>query len=359
MNIMHRKTVYIAIAICSFTSIRAQEQRKDTLPPFFSLSYIPSLSWKIKNITNDDGDFLKYRFDANSLSSIEGNFGIRQIGLKLGVSANIENNMVGKAYRWGGYLGFRNYWLRLQTTTMSGEVTWEGQLPVGFAREYTFSKKYLNVELLKTFRKKRYIDGKWVIIPDENQMGFYWGIGYTSLGMPVKMSTLVTPGGRENQKFGVPAYDNNFNAKFYTFAAGVDLLRNLSLTGGKYGLIPGKAPMRFAMYASTADKVGFGTGQLSDFGVRMAEALNPGLDFVSSKSFSVLVHYSLSAGFRYIVYARPVFLIFTAGYDLEGASVVPFGGAADTNKDLGYEYAFFYINHGVSFKLYISWIGKR
>lgn len=72
-----------------------------------------------------------------------------------------------------------------------------------------------------------------------------------------------------------------------------------------------------------------------------------------------MIQGSTSVGFRYYIKAQPVFFLFAFGYDVEYSAVINFGGAADTNKDLGYETVFFYLNHGVSFKIYISWIGNK
>lgn len=41
------------------------------------------------------------------MASIEGNFGIKRIGIRLGLNAQFENNVINKAYRVGGYLGFK------------------------------------------------------------------------------------------------------------------------------------------------------------------------------------------------------------------------------------------------------------
>lgn len=345
----------LALSFCPHSS-RAANQ--DTIPPFFGISVIPALNWNVI-IINDAKDYnLDYQFDLNSFTSFEGNVRIPKIGLKVGLSAQVDNNVVGKAYQLGGYLGFKNYWVRIQRSLLSGRATWDGPTPDGFNGQFNFSKNHYTIELLKTAKKKRYIDGKWVLDPIENQMGFYWGVGYTSMGIPLKFCTLTTPGGRVNQQFGVSAFDTLFTAKYYTMAAGFDLLRNLSLTGGKSGLVPGIPPKKFAVYASTSDKFGFGSSQISDFGIALAENLNPGYTFVNPKSFSVMVHYSLSVGFRYLITAKPVFIIFASGYDLEGAAIVSYGGAADTNLDLGYDANFFYFYHGISFKLLISWIGK-
>ncbi len=350
--------IILSLALIIPNSLISQT-RKDTIPSFFGVSYIPSLNWKVFNLNNDDGDFLKYKFDLNSQSVFEGNFSINKIGMRLGLSANIENNFIGKAYRYTGYIGIKSFWLRVQSSQVSGTVYWSGEMPLGdmrFLRQFNFSNKYLNIELLKTSKAYKHMAGG---VEMNRILGTYWGVGYTSMGFPLKLSTLTTPGGRENQKFGVPAFDTLFTAKFYTVCFGFDLLRQICMTKGKYSSIPGKPANRFGMYASTQDKIGFGPGKVSNYGISMAEALNPNLKAVSGKNFSSMVHYTLSVGFRYIIRARPVLFILAGGYDLEGASIVNFGGAADTNKDLGLESSFFFINHGVSFKLYMSWIGKN
>lgn len=345
----------LSLAFITTTSLQANN-KKDTIPTFFGFSYIPSMNWKVFNITNDDGKFLNYKFDLNSQSSVEGNFGINKIGMSLGLSASVENNVIGKAYRYAGYIGIKSFWLRLQSSNVSGTAYWSGLLPAGYLGKFNFNNKYFNIELLKISNAYKKMAGGAEM---NRMMGTYWGIGYTSMAFPLKISTLTTPGGRENQKFGVPAYDTLFSANFYTACFGFDLLRQLCLTKGSVSVYPGKRASRFGVYSTTQDKIGFGPGKLSNYAVSMAETLNPNRKLVSPKSFTVLVHGSLSVGFRYLIDARPIFLILAAGYDVEGALVENFGGSADTKTDLGYDANFFFINHGVSFKIYMSWIGKK
>lgn len=353
-----KKPTYLSILLI-FTALPTifGANIKDTIPSFIGSSYMPSQRWKVWNVTNDDGDYLKHKFDVNSQSSIEGNFGINRIGLRLGLTANFENNIIGKAYRFGGYLGYKRVWLRIQNSKLSGSVDWTGPNPnpVSFPNHNTFSNKYFTIELLRMSNAYKHMAGG---VEMNKLLGTYWGIGYTTLAIPLKVSTLTTPGGRENQKFGKPVYDSLFRGRYYTACFGFDLLRQLCLTGGKVSAIPGKRAMKFGVYAATQDKVGFGPGEHSSFAVKMAEEQNPGLKFVDPKGFSTLVHYYLTVGFRYYVDLKPAFLVFAVGYDFEGAGIVNFGGAADTNKDLGYESSFFYIAHGVSFKMYLSWFGK-
>ncbi|PKP38579.1 MAG: hypothetical protein CVT98_04980 [Bacteroidetes bacterium HGW-Bacteroidetes-15] len=355
---MLKKSLVVLALMAGVICSAVAESKRDTIPPFIGVSYIPSRSWFVHHITTNDGDFLKYNFRGTSMSSYEGSFGIKSIGMRFGVSAEVDDNIIGKVQRYGGYLGLKGFWLKLQGGSVAGSVNWLGELPPGFSDYYSFNNKTFSIELLRNFTKKRYIDGKWQVSEFESQYGFFWGIGYQTFAMPVKVSTLITEGGRVNQQLGVPAYDTNFSAKYYTIGAGFDLLRQLSLSGGRFGLVSGVPPMRFALYASTQDKLGFGSSQLSDHAKAMGEALNPDKTMVDTKGFSYGGFYYLSVGFRYLIYAKPVFIILATGYDLEGAGIINFGGAADTNVDLGYDTNMFYVNHGVSVKIYVSWVGK-
>lgn len=354
---MKLRLLYVLCIVFLGNMLLAQNKKdslpkKDTLPAFFGISHTPGLNWGILNITGNSDGKLKYDFDVNSLTSIEGNAGIRKIGLRFGVSAYLDNNLAGKIYQYSGYLSLKNYWIRIQKSEISGTTFWEGQLPAGFSPYQKFSYNYFNIDLLRTSKSPNKYR-------PEPFMGWYWGLSYSSLGFPLKISTLTTPGGRENQIFGVSAYDSLFSLNFYSIGFGFDLLRQLCMSQGKSGAGKNGKAMRFAMYASTQDKIGFGKGKLTNHAVRMGEALNPGKKMVPHEFLSVVTHYSLSVGFRYYYDFKPVFLIIAAGYELEGASVLSFGGAADTNTDLGFDANFFYINHGASLKLFVSWSGLK
>src|SRR3989339_98486 len=360
---MQKKILFVSL-FCFLTSLIGAQtanesfsktNRKDTIPLFVNISYIPYLNWKIIGVNTSDGGELKYDFDVNSMTSVEGNFAIKKIGLRMGLSANIDNNYISKAYSYGGYLGIRNIWLRMQSSKVSGTYDWVGALPSGFGNIGRFNNKYFTIEILKTSGAYKHMSGGLSV---NRVMGTYWGIGFTSMGFPMKVSTLVTPGGRENQQYGKPVYDTLYTAKFGTACFGFDMLRQLCFTEGNLSAIDGKPAMPFAVYATTQDKIGFGSGKVSDYAKNMAEELNPGLDMAKQSGFTTLVHYSLSVGVRYYKKLNPVFLLVAAGYDLEGAAVLTFAGAADTNKDLGYDTNFFYINHGFSVKLYISYMRK-
>jgi hypothetical protein len=359
--------IIIALLILATLSGKTLAQsKKDTLPSFIGISYIPELKWRIMAMENAfpsfmrDKDkerpmYLKYNFNMSSQSSIEGNFGIKSIGLRIGLSANIENNLIGKAYKYGGYIGYKNIWLKLSRSKLEGDANWTKTSDIGYLSPFKFSNDYFNIELIKNSNLYKYMAGG---APSNITLGTHWGVGYNTFAIPIEFETLTTPGGREHQVFGKPAFDKNYKAKFYTAGFGWDMLRQLCLTGGKYGSMPGKPAMRFALYASTQDKVGFGSGEISDGAVLMAEAVNPGKTIVKNKGFVFMVNFSLSVGVRYYHAIGPVFMVGAIGFDFEAIQING-GPGADTDIDLGYEYDPLIINRGVSFKLYLSWIKKK
>ena len=229
-----------------FTFSKYNLKKRDTLPSFIGLTYIPALNWSVNNITNNDGKFLHYHFDQNSQTAIEGNTSIRKIGVRLGLSAQIGNNQIDRIYQYSGYIGIKNIWLYFQSSKVSGTYDWTGPIPFGFFAKRNFNSKFLTIDLRKTMKPP----SKSI---HDYYMGWYWGIGYTSMGLPLKMTTLTTPGGRENQIFGKPAYDSLFTARIYSICFGWDLLRQNCLTMGNQGFTPETKPKKFAMYAATQD----------------------------------------------------------------------------------------------------------
>ncbi|HNS30477.1 MAG TPA: hypothetical protein PKL52_08090 [Tenuifilaceae bacterium] len=354
-----RKKILALFLLAWFFNQSLNAQVRDTLPAFITYSYIPVLKWNVtslNHLTTPSGDkyyrerYLDYTFNHNALSSIEGNFGIKRIGLRMGVSVNMDNNLIGKASKYGGYLGFKNFWLRLQTGNISGSVNWTGENMGGILTTCPFTGKYTNIELLKTSEMYKYMEGD----AQENRLwGFFYGFGYTTLSFPIEFETMVTPGGRENQVYGTPFFDPNFKTSYYTFLFGYDMLRQFCLSGGRFGLLRSPAP-RFGMYSSNNLKVGLGPGTLSDIGVNNAHAQNPGYTLAKTKSLMIWDGMNFTVGFRYYYANKKFFFLAAVGYDLEVFGLMG-GPAADTDTDLGYDCDPFILNHGISFKVCIAY----
>ncbi len=308
---MHKKILALLLLAWVFNQgLNAQD--RDTLPAFITYSYIPALKWNVTNLNHLTFPsssklyrelYLDYTFNHNALSSIEGNFGIKRIGLRMGVSVNMDNNLIGKASKYGGYLGYKNFWLRLQIGNISGSLNWTGENVGGFLTTCQFTGKYTNIELLKTSGMYKYWKGG---AQANKPFGTFYGFGYTTLSFPFEFETTVKPVGSEYPLYGTPFYDPNFKTSYYTLLVGWDMLRQLCHTGGKSGFYTNPA-LRFSLYANCNIKFGLGTGTLSDIGVNNAHAQNPGYTLVKTKSFMFWGGQTISAGFRYYYSNRNFF----------------------------------------------------
>ncbi|HNV81489.1 MAG TPA: hypothetical protein PLO02_08605 [Tenuifilaceae bacterium] len=356
---MHKKILALLLLALFFNQgINAQD--RDTLPAFITYSYIPVLKW---NVTSGDHLFypkghmfyrelyLDYTFNQNALSSIEGNFGIKRIGLRMGVSVNMDNNLIGKVSKYGGYLGFKNFWLRLQTGNISGSVNWTGENVGGILTTCPFTGKYTNIELLKTSGIYKYMEGD---VQQNRLWGFFYGFGYTTLPFPIEFEAKVKPVGSEYPLNGTPFYDPSFKTSCYTILVGYDMLRQFCLSGGRFGVVHSPAS-RFGIYSSNNMKVGLGSTTLSDVGVNNAHAQNPGYTLEETKSFMVWDGIIFTLGCRYYYANKKFFILAAVGYDLEWFTLLPFTPYPATNTDLGYECGPFVLNHGFSFKVSIAY----
>lgn len=102
-----KKFVFFLLLMFAIT-MQLTASSKDTIPAFIGIWYTPKMNWYVNFIQHKAiGKPLEVDFNTSSMMSVEGNFGIRRIGLRLGLNAQFENNAISKAYRLGGYLGFK------------------------------------------------------------------------------------------------------------------------------------------------------------------------------------------------------------------------------------------------------------
>lgn len=318
---------FILLALCN--ELQAQDAGL-----YFGYSVIPKSRWSTFTIQNKDEILFKPDFDINSMTSIEGNFAIRRIGANLGISAQVDDNFIGKIYRYGGIIGLKGFALRMQTSKISGFAKWNGETNGGYyPSSVAFDEKFTAIDLIKSFGL------------------IYLGVGYQSYGMPLQLSLYIHDSGHSySVRDGNPAYDVKSKGKSYNFSFGMDLLRDASVNGGA-------GYSKFAVYVQTFDKFGFGTTHISDEAVEMAEALNPGCTFVDTrKPFSAFVDYYASLGVRYIQDFGSTVLILGVGYDFEGLVYIPYGKSylKVNNNEMVANINGGFINHGISVKMYIS-----
>jgi len=274
------------------------------------------------------------------MTTWEGTISGKKIPLKLGVNINYQNNLIGKLYKYSGYLGFKNITLRIQTGKLSGTAEWTGSPIANYMSIFLFDYRYTNIDLIKSLGKKRTMPG-------------YWGLGYTSLKVPIQVNTLKTATDQAHQEYGVPVFDKGFSIKAYSFLFGFDIMQNEAIE--KKFSFGRKRDSGFGFFAATYDKFGLGMSKLNDEAIKKAEEVNPGLKSVGGNLFSALIEYQLSLGPKWSVKIGRTRLIVGMGYEFSGAMVANFSGAAKNSKDLGYDPSLFYYRHGVIFRSFFSW----
>ncbi|HUX53992.1 MAG TPA: hypothetical protein VMV56_06240 [Williamwhitmania sp.] len=325
-------SLYLNLAVAQDTTSNKTDSQK--LLRLVGISYVPSNSWGVNSIIGQE-QWLKYKFSATALTTYEANYSIKKFPLKLGVNAEFENNLIGKAYRFAGYVGIKRIMIRIQTGLIKGTATWTGTPIDGAITEFPFNNRYTNIDLL--------------LLPKKEKSGIqYYGIGYTSLKLPIQVNTLITSGGKENQKYGNAVFDSLYTIKAYSFMFGFDLITSEAMN-------PGSFKGGFGAFAATQDKVGLGMCYMTKEAVERAELVNPGRTAVTSSLFSALVEYNLSAGIKYSHRMGKGIIIAAAGYDFGGAMVANFSGAAVTSTDLGFDPSLFYWHHGFLVRIFAAW----
>lgn len=325
-------SLYLNFAVAQDTNSNNPDSQK--LLRLVGISYVPSNNWGVNSIIGQE-QWLKYKFSATALTTYEANYSIKKFPLKLGVNAEFENNLVGKAYRFAGYVGIKRIMIRIQTGLIKGTATWTGTPIDGVITEFPFNNRYTNIDLL--------------LLPKKEKSGIqYYGIGYTSLKLPIQVNTLITSGGKENQKYGNAVFDSLYTIKAYSFLFGFDLITAEAMN-------PSSFKGGFGAFVATQDKAGLGMCYMTKEAVQRAELVNPGKTAVTSSLFSALVEYNISAGLKYSHRIGKGVIIAAAGYDFGGAMVGNFSGAAVTNTDLGFDPSIFYWHHGFLLRIFAGW----
>ena len=333
--------LYFLLFLIYSNQLFSQEEipkSQDNTPFFLGVSYVPSNSWGVYSIIGQK-QFLKYDFDANSMSTWEGSISGKKIPIKLGVNAQFEDNLVGKMSKYSGYLGFKRTFIRIQTGKISGAANWTGNA-TPISPEFSFNYRYTNIDLLVNIKKMF------------SNTGFI-GFGYTSLKVPIQVNTLKTLTDQAHQKYAVPVFDKEFSIKAYSFLFGFDLMRSEAIL--KKSPFGGTSKPGFGFFAATQDKFGLGMSYLSDEAILNAESVNPGLKSVGGNLFSALVEYQGSMGLKWSTKIGQSMLIIGVGYEISGAMVANFSGAAKHPSDLGYDPSLFYYRHGIIFRSFFSW----
>ncbi len=298
---------------------------------------MPRVEWSFPSILNAHGtDEMDYDMEATGFTSYSTNVRINKINTSLGLSAVVEDDLVGDVDQFAGYVAVKNVFFRYSLGKIRGTGVWTGDLATGMSRDFAYDHDVKSYEINYMFGNK------------ESGMGMYAGIGYAEVTVPIEIHTLVTPGGKENQKYGIPVYDDAYEVKAYCAQFGFDTMMGDMASGN---IRPGS--VRF--FAHGQDTLGFGNGEVASVSAAFAEELNPGRTFVDRKSFVGYLQNDTTLGF----YWAPSFLyghgVVGLGYNINFCMVVTFDGAAEEATELGYDASFGTFRHGPQLRVYATW----
>ncbi len=307
------------------------------------VDYIPKVTWSFPSMFNPHGtDEMDYDMEATGYTSYSANVRFNKINATLGLNAVVEDELAGDVDRYAGYVALKNILFRYSMGSIKGTGTWTGDLATaaGMPRDFTYDHDVMSYEINWLFGEG----------PNANGMntGWYAGIGYAALTVPIEIHTLITEGGKENQKYGVPVYDDAYDVKAYCAQFGFDTMMGDMAAGAV-------KPGTVKFFGHGQDTLGFGSGEMSPESVAYAEELNPGRTFVDRKSFVGFIQNDTTLGF----YWAPSFLggygVLAVGYNINFSMVVTFSGAAEKATELGYDASFGTFRHGPQMRLYATW----
>jgi hypothetical protein len=320
--------VFFLLFIAQLDAQENNQTDKNYVPFIVGVSAIPSNGWGVNSLIGQK-QWLKYDFNATSLTTYEGAITGKRIPFKLGVNAQFENNLIGKLHRFSGFIGSKRTMLRIQVGSIEGDARWTGTEVSALPNTFSFKNKYANIDLLYYPKAQAF---------------FYFGVGYTSMKIPVQLNTLITSGGKADQKYGVAVYDTCFAIKTYSFLFGFGNMTTEIIKRSN----PKKS--RVGMFFNTQDKFGLGNSSISKKAETAAELMNPGNTSVGRNSFSALVEYNLALGAKLTTDFGRTRLVVAAGYEIAGALIASFQGAATKSGELGFDPSFFYLRYGFVFK---------
>ncbi|GAB6097107.1 hypothetical protein JCM14469_33610 [Desulfatiferula olefinivorans] len=309
----------------------------DIIQSVVGVDTLPHVVWSFPSFLNPHGtDDIDYDMDASSFTSYTANVRINKIQASLGLSAVIDDEVIGEVDRYTGYLAVKNIFARYSLGTIRGTADWTGTLATGMPAAMAYDHDVTSYELNYLFNS-------------DKTMGWYVGLGYTTMTVPIEIHTMTTPGGKENQVYGVPVYDNGYEADLYCFQFGFDTMMG-EMAGG---LIQ---PGTVKFFAHAQDSIGFGRGTVSPESAAWAEELNgPGRTFEDRESFVAYLQNDSTMGFFWAPSLLGGHGVLALGYNLNFCFLATFEGAAEHADELGYDASYGMLRHGPQFRLYATW----
>ncbi len=97
---------------------------------------MPRVEWSFPSILNAHGtDEMDYDMEATGFTSYSTNVRINKINTSLGLSAVVEDDLVGDVDQFAGYVAVKNVFFRYSLGKIRGTGVWTGDLARGRSRD--------------------------------------------------------------------------------------------------------------------------------------------------------------------------------------------------------------------------------
>lgn len=308
-----------------------QTKETKTEPNFKSIvgiAVMPHAWWSSGQAFRADGysQSLDYDLDPNAFTTYEGSLWHKS-GFSAGLSADVDNNIVGKLDRLLGFLGYKGLLLRVSGGKIEGTATWDGAPVVGQPQKADVKTKYQSVELMYA------PDPMW-----------YIGVSYTKYDMPVEIQSL-TKNRYGNTAIANMVYDPEAEFKTYGFIFGFDNM-NTNLLGKKEG---------FDLWAFTQDTFFAGTVKFNNEGLNRLREANPTKTLKDKNSYFTLgVQFDVTIGLQWVKTLGWTRLALGAGYNFSGRALSNLTGGPDSTREIVPDTSPYLFHHGPVIKAAMS-----
>lgn len=298
-----------------------------------NIDVIPDMNWQVFDHPGE----ISYHFNPTSLTRYQGTLISNKLGgLKFGFDASLSNtqsNAAGAYQDLIGYLGYKNWMMRVEQSRLYGTSSWSGALAPGQSGQTNFDNQYTSIDAVY-------------------EMGItYISLGYSSLSMPVALQGYRPCGGFSSCA-ATSVYDPSYPLKTFEFDFGWDTL------AGKFLDQSSNSDSSWGFFSRGLAGFGLGQARLGSQTVSYAEQLNGGYTLHSSVFTNDIAHADVSLGIRWNHQFWNIPTAFGVGYEAGTFAVMPLGNGGNSNyftESTLNIHPFFLFYQGPVIRLYARW----
>jgi len=293
---------------------------------------------------------LSYHFASDAYTRLEGNLALSDLGISMGASAEVDNNAIGAANKYMGYIGLKQFYLRAGGGQLRGTTTWSGVKDSRLPVSSSFNTRYSNVDLLIWFKHFLGVPG----------LPAFVGVGYTSFNLPVEIKAWESPDKGHTWRQLTSVYDPDYKVHLYNVLFGFDTFTS-SMLYPDTDMMAANNPSKegWGMFFATEDRFGIGPATISPNAFQAAQALNKNLNplysATSDSSNYWLIQNDTSLGVKWTKNLGSARLALGLGYGVSLLIGEAFQGVPSSPTQVTLQPEECFLNHGPIARMYMRW----